>query len=106
MDLSMADATSPAPTSTAAPLSENLSAIIEDALKQQASQFEAIIGDLKTQVSNLNVTKKTPKAKTPDPPSSTSSQRFATPTARKVSNRASSLKFPKTPRTPRTPTPI
>ncbi|EGG10008.1 uncharacterized protein MELLADRAFT_95119 [Melampsora larici-populina 98AG31] len=49
---------------SAAPASRDISDIIADALKQQASQFKTIVGNLQTQILTLNVKKpSTPKEK-------------------------------------------
>ncbi|KAH9811511.1 hypothetical protein DFH28DRAFT_1130679 [Melampsora americana] len=61
MDATMNNHAAPNPNAT------NMAAIIADALKQQVSQFETIVGTLQTQISNLkSLTSKSPKTpKTP-----------------------------------------
>ncbi|EGG10790.1 uncharacterized protein MELLADRAFT_60199 [Melampsora larici-populina 98AG31] len=90
----------PTSTSSAPVTAEALAAVVADALKQQASQFESIIGDLQTQVGSLTVKKKSTTKKATQSTASTPSQRLSTPTSRKVSKTTTPSKSPKTPRTP------
>lgn len=98
-------------TSTAS--SDQLANIIADALKQQASQFETIIGGLQTQISQLHVNrpstskdskkhkpKKTTALLTPERKTA-----LKTPSSRPRAPENSSAKTPNTPKTPQTPTP-
>ncbi|KAG0149622.1 hypothetical protein CROQUDRAFT_104968 [Cronartium quercuum f. sp. fusiforme G11] len=88
---------------SSAPLTtQNLTAIVADALKKQSSHFENIVGDLQSQISNLNIKKKTTKEK------EVSQSTFSTPMSGRVSKTATtskSSKSPKSPKTPKTPTP-
>ncbi|KAH9824292.1 hypothetical protein DFH28DRAFT_1118115 [Melampsora americana] len=91
MDATMNDHAAPNPNAT------DMAAIIADALKQQASQFETIVGTLQTQISDLKV--KTPAKEKVKSTSSISPKTLSTPPIRKSSTS-------KSPKTPKTPTPI
>ncbi|KAG0150706.1 hypothetical protein CROQUDRAFT_57732 [Cronartium quercuum f. sp. fusiforme G11] len=89
-------------TSSNLVMTQNMAAIVADALKQQASHFENIIGNLQSQISTLNIKKKTTKEKEATQSTfSTTSQHFSTPTpCRWVSKTATTSKSPNTPKMP------
>ncbi|KAG0139000.1 hypothetical protein CROQUDRAFT_55381, partial [Cronartium quercuum f. sp. fusiforme G11] len=102
------DITMDVPTSTAP--SDTIAEIVANALKQQASHFEAVIGDLQTQIISLSIKK--PAGTKEKQRKATSSAHVithetpgsqTTPRNSKPSSPAAASKSPKTPKTP-TPT--
>ncbi|EGF96931.1 uncharacterized protein MELLADRAFT_114731 [Melampsora larici-populina 98AG31] len=91
---------SSAATSESVVTPDTISAAIAQALKQQATEFQTIIGTLQTQVSKLSVKKGTQSTQSSSTPMS---QRISTPPTRKVSQGTTPPS--RTPRTPATPTP-
>ncbi|KAH9807625.1 hypothetical protein DFH28DRAFT_840306, partial [Melampsora americana] len=103
------------PTSTINPTgtSGDLSSVITDALKQQASQFEAIIGGLQTQISDLGLKKTSTSTKAKSSSKSrpsVGSDRYSTPPASRKAPRVSTSggtpKSRKTSKPLKTPTPV
>ncbi|KAG0141659.1 hypothetical protein CROQUDRAFT_663558 [Cronartium quercuum f. sp. fusiforme G11] len=73
---------------------QNMAAIVADALKQQVSHFENIAGNLQSQISTFNVKKKTTKEK------EVTQSTFSTPTSHRVSKTATTSKSPNMPKMP------
>ncbi|KAH9808709.1 hypothetical protein DFH28DRAFT_1135035 [Melampsora americana] len=61
----MADEETDAPTSTAQP--PNIASVIAKALKQQATQFEAIVGNLQSQIATMDIKHKATPTKEKQP---------------------------------------
>ncbi|KAG0149602.1 hypothetical protein CROQUDRAFT_104950 [Cronartium quercuum f. sp. fusiforme G11] len=103
----IADEETDAPTSTAHP--HDIASVIAKALKQQAMQFERIVGNLQSQIATMDVKNKAipMKEKAKEKAPSSAQSKPSTPAACKSFGSSNSTsKTTKSPKTPSTPTPV